>query len=258
MKKAVFSLYVFLIFLGNTKITSAQCCGADFLVSMMVQSGVNIGYGVQRYDPSGLNNYIYLYNQKYISRLTTQMGEFGTATGFKFGANLVQFQLDEFLVSIKGSYQQMREKNSAVCGLAMGGNANEEFDLTLNSLGLGISTSLRLSRRIEIKFLDAMITWNSAKLIDNYSDPFATTEQKLGSPKSKIGLSLGGGLTFYLVPPYISLEALGGYSFFALSEMQFDTGELLAQYENGPAIKNFVSSGGVFAFIQLNLAIPLK
>lgn len=260
MQMSFISLFVALILLTGIDKSNAQCCGTEYLISMMVQSGINGGYGVQYYNPEGFNNYINLYNQKYAATIKTKMGEFGAATGFKIGANLIQLKLDEFLVAFKVDYHQLNEKKSAMRDLTLGGNAEEEFDLTLSSIGLGIASSLIVSKRFEIKFFDAMINWNSAKLVYHYSDPFATTEQTLKDLASKVGFNIGGGFTFYPLPRYISIEATGGYSFLSISQMQYDNGYLLPEIpeENAPAMKNFVKSGGLFVFIQLNLVIPLK
>lgn len=258
MRKVLITIYLLIAFLIPTNLF-AQCCGSDFIAAKLVQSGVNVGYGTQFYVPSGFNNYIDLYNQKYSASLNSKIDEFGTALGFKIGANLVQFQLDEFSLAFKINYQQMKEKKSATRSLAIGGNAKEEFNLTLTSFGLGLSSSLVVSKRFDIKFIDALLTWNSAKLVNTYSDLLTSGEQTLQSPKKNMGFSIGVGLTFYIVPSYVSLEATAGYSLFSITRMQFDEGELLSQTpDGGPAMENFIKSGGFYTFIQLNFSVPFK
>lgn len=259
MKKTIFTLFIISFLLFNTDKSNAQCCGAEYLFATLVQSGISGGYGIQYYNPAGLNKYIDLYNQKHSSTLKTNMGKFGTSVGFKVGANLIQIQEDNFLIGLKADYHQMNEKKSATAELTSGVTAKREFDLTLRSIGLGLSTSIIVSKRLDIKILEAMITWNSAKLLNKYSDPTTSTEEKLESPESKIGYSFGAGLTFYPLPPYISIEATGGYSFFSIPEMNFESGQGLAQTPDGGAkMDNFIDGGGLFAFIQLNLAIPFN
>lgn len=259
MKKTLVTFSLFSALFFNTNISYAQCCGVDYIFAMMVQSGISGGYGIQYYDPAGLNNYINLYNQKFASTLKTKMDNFGTATGFKLGANLVQIQQDNILIGLRVAYHQMNEKNSATAELTTGGTAKREFDLTLTSIGIGFATSLIVSKRLDIKFLDAMITWNNAKLLNKYSDASTSSEEKLESPESKIGYTVAGGLTFYPLPPYISFEASGGYAFFSIPEMKFDSGQFLTQTpDGGPKMENFIDTGGFFAFIQLNLAIPFN
>jgi hypothetical protein len=247
MKKTFFVVSILILMFFSIKNSSAQC--AEFLLGNMAQSGFISGYGIQYYDPAGFNNYITLENQKY----ETKLDNFGTAAGFIVGAHLIQVQMEQIIVGIKLLYQQMNENKST------GGSINREYDLTLTSFGVGFATSLYITKRFDIKFLDAMITWNNAKLTNRYTDPYTSSEQKLQSLSSDVGFRAGGGLIFHIIPPYLSVEATGGYSFFTIREMQFDGGELLSQTpDGGPAMENFVESGGLFAFIQLNLSIPFK
>lgn len=259
MKKAIITFSLFSALFISTKVSYAQCCGADAVLAMLVQSGINGGYGIQYYNPTGLNGYIDAYNLKYTSTLKTKMDNFGTAMGFKVGANLVQFQQDNILIGLKVAYNQMNEKNSATADISPGITAKREYDLTLRTFGVGFATSLIMSKRLDIKFLDAMLTWNSVKLLNKYSDPTTSTEEKLESPESKIGYTVGAGLTFYPLPPYISIEATGGYSFFSIPEMKFDSGQFLTQSPDiNVKMDNFIDGGGFFAFIQLNLAVPFN
>jgi hypothetical protein len=258
MRKAIVTLLMFLIFILVSNNAFPQCCSGNTIASMMLQSGVSGGYGVQFYNAAGFNNYISQYNQKYASTSKTEMGEFGTGLGFKFGANAVQFHVDQMLIGLKISYQQMKEKNSATRISSSGGEIKEEFNLSVNSFGIGFTSSLVLSKRFDIKFIDAMLTWNTAKLVNSYSDPYVSTEEKLESVRSYLGFAGGVGAVFYIIPKYISVEANGGYSLLSISEMQFDGGELLAESpDGGLAMKNFISSGGWFAFIQLNFSVPI-
>lgn len=239
--------------------TYSQCCAGDFIVKKLAKSGIQAGYGVQFFDPAGLNRYIDFYNAKYAVYLSKNMEKFGVAQGIVIGANLIQFQLDEFLIGLKLNFSQMKQKRSAKRTLIVGGDVDEEYALTLTSFGLGITSSLVISKRFEAKFLDAILTWNSAKLVNSYVDVYTTSEQVLTSPRRKLGLLLGAGIVFYPLPPILALEATGGYSFITLGKMQFDNGELLAQSpDGGAAMENFIIAGGFFASLQLNVSLPLK
>lgn len=250
-------LILFIIIYSN--LIYGQCCAGDFIVKKLARSGIQAGYGVQFFDPAGLNRYVDYYNVKYASSITAKMDKFGTAYGFIIGANLIQFQLDEFLIGFKINFSQVKQNRSAKRTLIVGGDVEEKFDLSLNSFGLGITTSLVISKRFEAKFLEALVTWNSAKLMNSYTDPFLTSEQVLTSPRRKLGLTLGAGVTFYPLPPSLALEATGGYSFISLGKMQFDNGDLLAQTpDGGPAMENFIIGGGFYAVLQLSVSLPLK
>lgn len=256
MKRQLYFILFFILISAWLNRHFAQCCSAESIVSMMLQSGVSAGYGIQYYDADGFNKYINLYNQKY----GTNMDDFGLAKGFRFGLNVIQIHVEDIMIGLKLNYYQMNEKKSATRLSNIGGQIKEEFDLSLSSLGVGFSSSLMVSKRLDIKFLEALLTWNNAKLVTMYSGPDLTLEQKLESPRSKIGLSVGSGLAFYIFPPFLSVEAIGGYSFLSITQMQYESGYLLPQApeENSPAMKNFVNSGGWFAFLQLNLAVNVK
>jgi hypothetical protein len=236
-----------------------QCCTAESIVSMMLQSGINAGYGIQTFDAAGLNNYINIYNQKYSSSLKSSLGSFGKAVGPKFGLHALQVHLDQLFLSLRINYGQYKEKNSLERISILGSNIKEDFDLRLTSVGVGIVSSLIVGKRFDIKFLDAMVTWNTAKLTNTYEDPLVSTEQKLESVRSYVGFSAGAGFTFYFIPQYLALETTGGYSLFSIPEMQFEEGELLAESpDGGTAMRNFISSGGWFASVQLNLSVPIR
>jgi hypothetical protein len=261
MKKVLFtiSLFSFVLF-PHLKIKAQACCGADYVLAMLVQSGINGGYGIQYYNPAGFNRYIDAYNLNHAATLKTKMNNFGTALGFKVGANVAQIEVNNFLIGLKAAYHQMNEKNSATADITPGVQGKREFDLTLRTFGIGLSAAYIATKRLDIKFLDIMMTWNSASLKNKYSDPTTSTEEKLKSIESSIGFSAGAGLTFYPLPPYIAIEGTVGYAFFSIDQMQFENSpQYLSQTPNGTGLMtDFVESGGLFGFVQLNLAIPFN
>jgi hypothetical protein len=261
MKKSLYGILLFLIFfVYNPKLSAQACCGADYVLAYLVQSGINGGYGIQYYNPTGFNRYIDAYNLNYSSTLKTKMEKFGTALGFKVGVNVAQIQVDNFLFGLKGDYHQMNEKHSATADISPGVQATREFDLTLRSFGVGISASYVVAKRLDIKFLDLMLNWNYALLKNKYKDPTNSKEEKLESPEKSMGFSAGAGLTFYPVPPYLAVEGTVGYSVFSIDQMQFDGGAFFLQQtpSGGGLMTDFIESGGLFAFIQLNLAFPFN
>ena len=259
MRKVLFTCSVILMLIPAWNNTNAQCCGAEWWLQQMVQSGIYGGYGIKYYNPKGFNNYIDAYNQIHASTLKTKMDNFGTAMGFKVGANLAQARFDRFLVGIKVDYHQTNEKHSATADVTPGVRATREFDLTLRTFGAGLSATYLLTENLHLKFLELMMTWNSGKLINKYSDPATSKEEKLSTDEASLGYSAGTGLIFYLLPPYVAIEGTVGYSSFSNEKMQFEnSGPYLTQLPNGGDIMtNFVESGGLFGFVQLNLAFPL-
>ncbi len=261
MKKILFTISIILVlFFEKSNLYAQGCCGADLVLAMLVQSGINGGYGIQYYNPTGFNNYIEAYNQEHSSTLKTKMGKFGKAVGFKVGANIAQIEVDNFLIGFKAAYHQMNEKNSATADISPGVTAKREYDLTLRTFGFGLTGAYIAAKRLDVKFLDLMITWNTASLDNKYSDATTSSEQKLKSVESNIGFSAGAGLTFYPLPPYIAIEGTVGYAFFSIDQMEFESGgSFLSQTPSGSGVMtDFVESGGLFAFVQLNLAIPFN
>ncbi|NWF50428.1 MAG: hypothetical protein HXY49_07785 [Ignavibacteriaceae bacterium] len=250
--------FVLVSFCAKDVSSQNDCCGVGSLFSYLVRSGISGGYGIQQFDAEGLNNYISVYNQKRVSTLTKKMDDFGLATGFRVGANLFQVQYDDILFGLKLSYQWMKQENEATATIS-GATAKREYELKINTLGVGTSFSYILSKHFDIKIIDLLLTWTSAKFINRFSEPGKpTTEETLESPESSIGVIGGTGIVFYPLPPYVSIELNIGYSMFSVDEMQFSDGTSLQVNEDTPEIMtNFISAGGFFAFAQLNLAVPL-
>lgn len=256
-----FSLVAFLtlmlsVFSNNSK-AQEDCCGVGSIFSMLVQSGIQGGYGLQQYSAAGWNHYVDVYNEKRTETLTKKMDNFGTAMGFKIGANIIRIQQEDILFDVKLAYSWMKEINEATADLPTGGSAKREYELKLGTFGFGFGISYVLNRHFDIKILDAMVTWTSTDLINKYTDVSSSTEQKLSSPESSVGGSIATGLVFYPLPPYVSIEANVGYSLFSIDEMRFDDQSSLQVDENtSELMTNFIDGGGLFAFIQLNVAVP--
>ena len=236
-----------------------DCCGLGSIFSSLFQSGVFGGYGIQKFSAKGFNHYIDVYNENRSSTLTKKMDHFDQVTGFKVGANVFQILVNDILLGMKVSYQWMKSKNEATAMLN-GGTARREYDLTLKTFGIGFSLAYYASKNFDIKIVDAFLTWNSADLVNRLIEPnVPVSEEKLTNPDNSIGFSAGTGITFYPLPPYLSFEGSVGYSFFSINEMEFNNGSRLIVDENTlDEMTDFIDAGGLFATIQLNVAIPLN
>jgi len=262
MKNSFTALFLFL-FLSNSLFTkvSAQddCCGLGSVMSLVLYSGIHGGYGFQQFNAEGFNHYIDVYNQNR-PNLTKKMDEFGFATGFKFGVNLFQFLVDDWVIGMKLSYHILKEEHEATATVS-NGTARREYELTFKSFHTGITFAYYVSKHLDIKIADLILTFNSADLENRLIQPnLPTEEQKLTSVENPIGFSAASGLTFYVIPPYISIEATVGYSLFSIDEMEFedDGSRLQVDENNATAMMNFIEGGGLFAFAQLNIAIPFN
>jgi len=258
MKKFSVALLVFILFSSSSLIKAqSACCGLDIIGGMLLESGIYGGYGAQQFSAKGLNDYIKVYNDNRPA-LTNKMDDFGFAYGWKVGANIVQLQDDDMLYGLNFFYQQLQEKHEATA-LINNVPAKREYALTLISYGFGISFSYVLNNSFDFKIADLKMTWTNAKLINKYSEGTnPSTEEVLKNPEANIGGQISTGIVYYPFPPYISLEANVGYSYFTIDQMQFESGQYLSQNENSNELmENFIDGGGFFAFAQLNIAIPI-
>lgn len=259
MKKFSAVLLV-LVLLSNSSFIKAQsaCCGLDILGGMLLESGVYGGYGAQQFSATGLNGTVKTLNNQ--SSVTGNMDEFGFAHGWRVGANLLNVQDDNMLYGLNFFYQQTKEIHEA--GVTSTNNipSKREYNLTLISYGLGISFSYILNKSFDFKIADIKVNWNNAKLINKFTEGTnASTEEVLKNPEANIGGQISTGLVYYPFPPYVSLEANVGYSYFTIDEMQFESSkQFLASNENSnEKMDNFIDGGGFFAFAQLNIAVPI-
>lgn len=260
MKKASGVLVMFLV-LTNFSFINGQsaCCGLDVMAGLLLESGVYGGYGVQQFSATGFNDYIKHYNEKRPT-LTKKMDEFGFSHGWRIGANLVQFQNKKMLYGLNVFYQQTQEKHEATTLLPNDISAKREYALTLYSYGFGFAVSYVINKSFDFKIIDTKINWNKVKLINRYIEGTnPSTEQVIKNPDASIGLQASTGLLFYPLPPYISLEANVGYSYFTIDEMQFESSSayLANNEDSNEKMDNFIDGGGFFAFAHLNIAIPI-
>ncbi|MBN1638092.1 MAG: hypothetical protein JW866_03940 [Ignavibacteriales bacterium] len=238
----------------------AQCCFGEeaFLcLGYLAYSGIYAGYGVQFYNAEGLNHYIEVYNANR-PHLTEKMDDFGMGHGLLIGANLARFQADELLFNFEGYYQHSNEEHTAKATVG-GIEASRTYDLTLQTWGFGMNVSYFISRNIDIKFIDVSVLLTSVKFENIYKEGTSTDiTETLKNVDLSIGVNLNAGITFYIIPPYISIEPSIGYSLFSIGEMEFSDGTKLAKDENSTqAMDNFISSGGLYGSIQMIVLIPL-
>jgi hypothetical protein len=187
------------------------------------------------------------------------MDEFGFATGFKFGVNLFQFLVDDWVIGMKLSYHILKEKHESTQILS-NGTLRNKFELTYKSFHTGISVAYYVSKHLDIKVADLMLTFNSADLENTKTQTNQpTVEQKLTSVENPIGFNASTGFVFYIFPPYLAIESTVGYSLFSIDEMEFEDGDRLPAFEgSGDVMTNFIDGGGLYGFAQLNIAIPFN
>lgn len=221
------------IFLGSSSLKAQDdCCGVGSIFSSLIQSGIFGGYGVQMYSAQGLND---------VTVNIEGIKDFGTAMGWRVGANIIQLQREQVMVGFKFYYQSMSEKQTLT---------GQDMKLDINQWNLGMSFSYIVNNSFDIRIFDAYLSWTSAELTrtgDGFDDIV------FRSPESNIGFTADAGIVYYPFPPYISLEVLGGYSFFSVDKANLEEGD-----DAIDQIKDIVDGGGFFAVAALTIGLPFN
>lgn len=261
--KNTFTALVFLIIFSSsflTKTNAQDCFGLGSIVKQILFGGLHGGYGFQEYSAKGFNNYIKVFNEDPSKNFSQKMDEFGFAKGFKFGLNLFQFLMDDWIIGMKLSYHILQENHESVQSITNGILRNE-FELTLKSFHAGLSFGYYVSKHLDIKIADLVITFNSVDFENKKTETNQPdVNQEYTSFENPIGLNIATGFTFYVIPPYVSVEGTFGYAVFSIDEMRDeDTGRRLPVFEGSDNIMtNFIDGGGLYGFAQLNIAIPFN
>ncbi|MCU7494557.1 MAG: hypothetical protein HF314_01435 [Ignavibacteria bacterium] len=239
-------LAVFLLLLSTR--AEAQTCGFGCLGL----GGFYAGFNIQNYKAEGFNDFI----RKSASSASQQMPEFGKAKGFRVGANIFRTKYNNFIFSTKGYYQFLKEENQVLQPIEGDVSSSTKYTLNLNYYGVGVDFGYSLGKFLAIKLVDAQVTFHSASLTSEVSSTTAPLkENDYSNDKLSVGYSLGSGLIFRIVGEYISLEATAGYTKISVGKLVNDT--LNSSSDEISSINNFVSDGGLFGLIQLNVGIPL-
>jgi len=229
-----FFLAAGLLIISFTSDTKAQddCCGVGSVFSSLVQSGIFGGYGIQMYGAKGLNE---------VTVNIEGIKDFGTAMGWRVGANIIQIQREQVMVGFKFYYQSMTEKQNLT---------GQDMKLDINQWNLGMSFSYIINNSFDIRIFDAYLSWTSAELTRT-GDGFDDIVFK--SPESNIGFTADAGIVYYPFPPYVAIEVLGGYSFFSVDKVNLEEGE-----DNLDTINDIVDGGGFFAVAVLTVGLPFN
>ena len=216
------------------------------------------GYSYQVYNPKGLNDYVTSFNDSFKDSLSSALGKFGKARGYRVGINLFRADIKGFILTTKGFYQYLIEKNSADI-LSSSGKSTVIYEVDLKNWGIGIDLGTSISGALSWKVIDAAVLFNSATFTNTLNSPGPTTiVMKYNSEKSTLGYTIGTGFILAIIDQYISLEGTAGYTVFSIDKMKSDDGSELTSSENSTEpMRNFISSGGFNAVVQLNIGFPL-
>ncbi len=220
------------------------------------------GYEIQKYNPTGLNNYINSFNKFFGDSLVDPYNEFGDANGFRVGANLFRQKLGGFILTFKGFYRSLSEKDDAMIK-SDNSNYTHSVSLKINHFGIGIDMGISITPIISLKIIDASVLIDNSKLKITRNAPNSNTViEEYESNNTNFSYSIGSGFILYVIKDYISIEGTVSYSYFKINQMKNkDQGYELYYYnqDNNSAnnvINNFIDGGGLNAIIQLNLGFP--
>jgi hypothetical protein len=216
VNKIVIVLFISVFSLSNSTLLKAQndCCGLGSIFQNIVQSGIFGGYGMQQFSAKGLNEV-----------LPQDVGfkDFGTAYGWRAGANILGFRQKDFLVSLKFYFQSTTEKQDRT-GEENGESYTQEIKLDINQWDLGMSFSYVINKNFDFRIADIFITWTGAELTNSFTTANSPPDDVYKSPSSNTGFTFDTGIVWYPFPPYLSLEVIGGYSIFTVDEMILEEG----------------------------------
>lgn len=207
------------------------------------------GYSYQQYRADGFNEYIDDFNSN-LPDSVNKMSHFREAMGYRVGINLFRGNLQGFILTIKGFYQNVSNKKT----ITNGEFSNTSFELKFKNWGVGIDLGTAINTSFSWKVLDAAVVYSSAVFTNTYTDPTSTNIQQFSS-NSRIGYSIGSGFIISLIEEYITLEGTASYTIFSINEMKNGSDNLLSI--KGEPVKNFITNGGLNGVIQVNLSFPL-
>jgi hypothetical protein len=215
------------------------------------------GYSFQRYNPTGLNNYISTYNSLRNDSLSSPMGKFGSATGYRVGLNFFRANIEGFILTTKGYYQFLSEKREATLETSTG-SSSADFEVEMKNWGVGVDLGTSITKALSWKVIDAALLYSSAVFSDTRNYANAVTEvNKYSSEASTFGYSIGTGFILELIDEYVSLEGLAGYTVFNIDKVQSNGNYLSVDERSSAPMNNFIESGGFNAVLQLNIGFPL-
>jgi len=217
------------------------------------------GYSYQVYDPKGLNNYVTEFNSSNKDSLSSPMGKFGNLKGYRVGINFFRADIKGFILTTKGFYQSLSEKNSASLSAA-DGTSNSTYELDLTNWGVGIDLGTSIVGGLSWKVVDAALLFNTVTFTNTLNTPGPNTiVKKYNNEKYVLGYSVGTGFILAIIEQYISIEGTAGYTSFSIDKMKSDnsSSEMPASENSTQSMRNFIAAGGFNAVIQLNVGFPL-
>lgn len=220
-------------------------------------TGGYAGYSFQKYQPSGLNENIKVFNAEHKDSLTQSLKSFGSANGFRVGINFFRKKYKSFFFTGKGFYQLLIEKDD-VTEKFFNGDATTSYEVKFTNWGLGIDLGTPILSFLNWKIIDASLLYNQIKFSNKQNLPGTSPTTKNYRSDFQFGYSVGTGIIIEIYGEYITLEGSALFSRITINEVKTDDGIKLTVNENSSQVmNNFITDGGFNALVQLNVGIPL-
>lgn len=214
------------------------------------------GFTYQKFEPSGLNQFIEYHNSlEYTSK---PVNEFSYATGYRLGLNFFRATFENgIIVTAKGYYQTLAHKNKGGVGTVLSEN-NYSLDLNLKNWSLGFDIGWEFTKVLSWKVLDGSLNFNNVTLTETTDSPGLPTDiKKYKSDSGVFGYSVGTGIIVAILKDYISIEGLAGYTYLQIDDLYNNDESPPSLLERYDITEKFIESGGFTAVIQLNVGFPL-
>jgi hypothetical protein len=215
------------------------------------------GYSYQEYKPTGLNDYVGVFNDIKGDSLVSPMENFGKAQGYRVGLNFFRAKVKSFVLTTKGYYQSISEKHEALKVFGTG-TRSTTMKLEMMNWGIGVDLGISLTKWMSWKIVDGALNFNNITFTRTENMTGETRIRKYKSKSTNLGYSIGTGFIVEIIDEYFSIEGLAGYTELTIDNLQMEDGTLLTRNETTDyPMTNFINSGGFNAVIQFNLGFPL-
>ncbi len=216
------------------------------------------GYEIQGYKPTGVNGYIQTFNRIRSDSLVTPAADLKQLAGYRFGINILRNRVSGFEYTFKGFYSALTETHEAQVNSVLG-KKKEEFEVKLNSFGIGIELGSTITKYLSVKIINAEISYNTAILFRKITvNDNQLIREKNTSAAGGISWNVGGGFIVYLLERQISIEGQAGLSNLKIDRLEKPDGSPFPKDElSNEPMTDFISGGGFTALIQLNISFPL-
>jgi hypothetical protein len=217
------------------------------------------GYGVQQYQPDGINTYMADLNILFKDSIATPLSKFQKLQGYRLGLNFFRENYTGFIFTFKGVYQFMSEKQEVTVHDPAKTPTIHTYEVRLKNFGIGVDIGMEVTKRFHWKVVDVWALFNVVQFQTQYNSVYGIiASTTYHNPNYEFGYSLGTGFIYYLIDKYISVEGSVGFSNFHTNTLKDDAGNSLRlRSNNDQEVQNAIKSGGLLAIIQINFSFPL-